>query len=110
MSGSFTTVTRELERYKLDTVCIQKVRWDKGGTVKPGDYVLFYEKGNKNHQMGKGVFVHDGLVSAVKSVELVSNTVSCIGLRVRLCKIIVPSAHAPTEEKSDDSNTVSVRN
>jgi hypothetical protein len=65
-----------LEKYKLDTVGVQEVRWDKRGTVKPGDYILFYEKENKNHQVGKGVFVHDGLVSSVKSVELVNNTVS----------------------------------
>jgi hypothetical protein len=43
-----------LERYKLDTVGVQEVRWDKVSTVKPGDYIFFYEKGNKNHQVGKG--------------------------------------------------------
>jgi hypothetical protein len=43
-SGSLTTANRKLARYKLDTVGIQKVMWDKGGTVKPGDYILFYEK------------------------------------------------------------------
>jgi hypothetical protein len=40
-SGSITTATRDLARYKLDTVGIQEVRWYKGGTVKPGDYILF---------------------------------------------------------------------
>jgi hypothetical protein len=109
-SSPLTTTTRELARYKLDTVGIHEVRRDKGGTLKPGDYILFYEKVNKNYQMGKGVFVHDGLVSAVVSVELVSDTVSCIGLRGRWCKIIVLSVHAPTEEKIDGSKTVFVRN
>jgi hypothetical protein len=42
--GPLTTATRELARYILDTVGIHEVRWDKGGTVKPGDYILFYEK------------------------------------------------------------------
>jgi len=41
-SGSLSTVTRELARYKLVLVCVQEIRWDKGGTV-------FYGKGNKNH-------------------------------------------------------------
>ena len=31
--------------------------------------------------MGTGVFIHDELVSAVNSVELVSDAISCTGLR-----------------------------
>ena len=38
---------RELARYKLDSVCVQKVRWDKGGTGRAGDYIFFMEKETK---------------------------------------------------------------
>jgi hypothetical protein len=34
----------ELARYKLDLVSVQEVRWDKGGTVRAGDYNFFMEK------------------------------------------------------------------
>ena len=40
--------------YKLDLVGVQKVRWEKEGTVKAGDYGFFYGKGNENHQLGTG--------------------------------------------------------
>jgi len=43
-SGSLTTVHRELARYKLDLVCIQEDRWDKGGTVEQGIVFLYMEK------------------------------------------------------------------
>jgi hypothetical protein len=42
-SGSFTTVSRVLARCKLDLVGIREVRWDKGGTVRPGDYIFSME-------------------------------------------------------------------
>ena len=42
-AGSLTAVARELARYKLDLVGVQ-VRWDKGGTVRAGDYKFFYRK------------------------------------------------------------------
>jgi len=36
--GSLKAAARELARYKLDVVGVQEVRWDKGGTVRAGDY------------------------------------------------------------------------
>jgi hypothetical protein len=43
------------------------------------------------------------MVSAIKRVEFVSARMSYIMLRGRWCNIIVLNAHAPTEEKGDDS-------
>jgi hypothetical protein len=53
MQGSYISqghlgVTRELARYKLGLMGIKEVRWDKGGTIREGNYILFYGKGNEN--------------------------------------------------------------
>ena len=57
-AGSLKAAAKELERYKLEVVGVQEVRWDKGGTVREGDYNFFYGKGNDNHQLGKCVFLY----------------------------------------------------
>ena len=44
--GSLTAVARELARYKLELMGVQEVRWDKGGTVREGNCIFFYGKGN----------------------------------------------------------------
>ena len=35
---------RELARYKLDLVAEHEVKWDKGDTVRTGDYNFIYGK------------------------------------------------------------------
>ena len=44
-AGSLKAAARELAWYKLDLVGVQEVRWDKGGTVRAGDYNFFLWKG-----------------------------------------------------------------
>jgi exonuclease III len=65
-SGSLTTASKELATYKLDLVGVQEVRWDKRDTLRSEDYICFYGRENKNHQLGTGFFVHHRIVSAVK--------------------------------------------
>jgi hypothetical protein len=43
------TVSRELARYKLDSVGVQEVRWEGGGTEPAREYTFFYRKVNENH-------------------------------------------------------------
>ena len=65
------------------------------GELRAGDYNFFLWKRIKNYQLGT--------VSAVKRLEVVSDRMLYMVLRVCWCNIIVLNVHAPREEKSDDS-------
>ena len=81
----------------------RRFSWDKGGTVRAGDYIFFYGRGNENHQLGTRFFVHHRIVSAVKRVDFVSDRMSYIVVRGCWCNIFVLNVHSPSAEKSDDS-------
>jgi hypothetical protein len=102
MAGSLRTVAEEISKYKLDLEGVQEVRWDRGGTKPVSQYTFFYRKGNQNHALGTGFFVHKRTISAVKRAESVSDRMSYIILRGHWCDIIILNVHAPTEDKIDE--------
>jgi hypothetical protein len=63
-------VAEEVSKYKFDLLGVQEVR---GGTKPAGEYKFFYGKGNENHELGTGFFVHKRILLAVKGVEFISD-------------------------------------
>jgi hypothetical protein len=76
-----------------------QVRWEGSGTEPAGEYTFFYGKGNENHELGTGYFVHKRIILAVKRVEFISDMMSYMILRGRWCHIIILNVHAPRQDK-----------
>jgi hypothetical protein len=66
------------------------------------DYTFFCVKGNWDHHLGSGFFVHKAILSVVRRAEFISDRMSYVILRGRWCNIIVLNVHAPCEDNGDD--------
>jgi exonuclease III len=57
-----------IEKYKIDIVAIQKLRWKEVGSIKLKDYTIFYSCGDK-HEYGVGFIVKNDILSCIKRFE-----------------------------------------
>jgi hypothetical protein len=67
---------------------VLEVRWESGGNESARKYTSFYGKGNENHELGRVVFVHKRIISAISRIEFVSDRMLYTILRGRWCHII----------------------
>jgi hypothetical protein len=78
------TGAKEISKYMLDLVGIQDVRWDRDGTEPAGECTFFYGKGNENHELGTGFFWYIRIILSVERVEIVSDRMSYVILRLTI--------------------------
>jgi hypothetical protein len=52
-AGSLMTVANKILK---QSVGVQEVRWDRGGTEPAGKCTFFYGKGNETYELGTGFF------------------------------------------------------
>jgi hypothetical protein len=95
-------LAREIAEYKLKSVRVHEVRWDRGSTEPVGDYTFFYGTEIQNHKLDIR-FLHIWKLYQQLRTEHFSKRMSYIFIRNYWRNIGVLDVHATTEDKTDDT-------
>ncbi|XP_060881722.1 craniofacial development protein 2-like [Metopolophium dirhodum] len=107
--GNLTTAILELERYRLDIIAIQEVRWTGEGSLKIGNWTVFHSGGDE-HQGGVSFIVNDKILHRVKKFKAVNDRICHMELECRWFNVILINGYAPTEDKEDEVKDIFYEN
>lgn len=95
----------ELNRYRMDVVALQEVRWPYEGKMCIKDYQLYYS-GNDIGRMQRGVAIaiRKRLDSAVVSFEAINDRMCMMRLKGRFKNLSIVCFYAPTEDAEDEKD------
>jgi hypothetical protein len=83
--GAIRSQLGGLQKYKSDLMEVQEVRWEGEGYQIADTYTFFHGKGNVNHHLGAGFFMHNRIISGVKRVDFVRDRILYITLNGHWC-------------------------
>jgi hypothetical protein len=103
-TGKVQDLMHEAEKYGVDVLALQEIRWDDTGSTKFRNFTLFWSGGvsGKGYEFGTGFLVNNKLLHLVKSFDAIDRYICKIRLKGRYRNITLVCAHAPHEGIGDD--------
>jgi exonuclease III len=100
--GGAQSIIKEIEKYKVEIVALQEIRWDDTGTVNIQETTILYGKCNEQRQFGTGFAVHKSLIPNIREFKDINPRISVLTMKAQFFDITFINVHAPSEDKSQE--------
>ena len=98
--GAAEELEKEVERYGVDIVALQEMRWKGTGKKQMKNGTMYWSGGRKREE-GTGFYIKKRLDSSILEFEPVSSRICRLRLQSKWFNTTLICVHAPTEETED---------
>jgi hypothetical protein len=95
-------MAKELEKYGINCVALQEIRWEDAGTTKMFQTTIFNGECENGHRLGTGFVVHESIIHLVKEFRDINPRIATLTLKTDNFDMVVINVHAPTEDKEKE--------
>ena len=105
-TGADVQLADVLKKYKADVTAIQEMRWIGQGWEKRDTCDIYYSGHASKREFGCGFIVGKRLRHLVLRFRAVNERIATIRIKAKFFNISLICAHAPTEDKDDDTKDI----
>ena len=101
-AGAMISIAEEIEKYKMNVVALQEIRWKGNGLIKKTNYTLYYSGNNdRQGQNGVGFMVFNRTNKSIMGFEPVSDRICTMRVKGKFHNITFINVYAPTEDTDE---------
>jgi endonuclease/exonuclease/phosphatase family metal-dependent hydrolase len=102
-AGNMNAIAEEAERYKMDAVALQEIRWKGTGAIRKSKFTIYYS-GNDDRQGNRGVgfIVSKKVNRLVLGFSPICERICTLRIKGKLHNITFVNIYAPTEDTKDE--------
>ena len=101
-AGKMQEIASELNKYRMDLVALQEIRWSDHGEIRKPEYSILFSGSEKGGHKGVGFYLSPRIRKSLIGFEPVSDRICILTLKGRYRNITVVSIYAPTNEATDE--------
>jgi exonuclease III len=101
-AGNMNAIVEEVERYKMDAVALQEIRWKGKGVIRKPKFSIYYS-GNEDREGNRGVgfIVSKKVNRLVLGFSPICERICTLRIKCKLHNITFVNVYAPTEDTKD---------
>jgi len=101
-AGKMMEVAKELQKYAIDAIAVQEIRWQGEGRIDKKEFSMIYSGTSENTgQFGTGFLLSKAARNTLLEYENINHRICRIRVKGKFRNITIVSVHAPTEEKEE---------
>ena len=102
-AGNMNMIAEEVERYKMNVVALQEIRWKVKGSIRKVKFTLHYSGNDRQGNRGVGFIVSKKATRSELGFSPISERICTLRIKGKFHNITFVNVYAPTEDTEDET-------